>query len=216
MNKKLFWVGIGMGLIGSLVVNSTSFFNKINSEEVRLQPTALQPVLSAEQPEVDSRIPKPVYPCLQLEEVKRIVLLGSAREQKQSYYLVEIQTEQDSDEFPGSKINEAWELLIKVNPQDKCTSLHPGDEVGPLTLYVSAPTANQLALQRLQHEITEAGGKDKYQQDLIDDGKYAEAEFYFTPEQIWAFKRLGIRLPAKYQVLRKKFNVHDDPPREEN
>lgn len=96
------------------------------------------------------------------------------------------------------RLDKYFESLVKIDVLGKCTSLHSEEEYGPLSHYVPMPIATELALQKWTREIHWAGGKESLQQQLIEDSQHGGLEILLAPEDIWAFKKLGITLPPKY------------------
>lgn len=172
-----------------------------------LAQTQVETTVVEAQLEIDPKIPQRLYRCLvskadlenlelKSEQITKISLLGQTMDtQQQTYLSLAVHTIKESS---LGQANKYFESLVKIDVLGKCTSLHPEEEYGPLSRYVSMPIATELALQEWNGKIHLAGGKDSLQQELIEDSQHGGMEILLAPEDIWAFKKLGLSLPPKY------------------
>ena len=166
---------------------------------MKIQPTiaALATFLTAPAfgaPSTESSIPEVVRTCLpKLAEKKELEAVHTKGEK--TYYLF-------LASGPGNQYSEPLILLEK----DSCTLLSKGEKFTnkrstPPSRFVSMDVAQQLALQKFQKSVQQAGGDKKFQQALLDD-EDPESPNYWYPEDVWALKKLGFRLPANYKINR--------------
>lgn len=209
--KKLFLVS-GVSILVLATYLSLSFLfampDQIKQQKnvVPVSDLASAPILPLE---VDPTIPNQLYPCLAPKEdqnsldvkdveIKKITLLGQTEEKNQIYYYLNIDTASQTD---FGIIFDSYRRLLKLSSDNQCSSFYSEDVYAPLSYYVSMSVARRLTLQWLQKEIERAGGKEKYQQELAESSNHAGMELVFSKEQIWAYKKLDIRIPRSYKVL---------------
>jgi hypothetical protein len=146
-------------------------------------------------PSTQSSIPEAVYTCLpKLAEKKELEAVHTKGEK--TYYLF-------LASGPGNQYSEPLIVLEK----DSCTLLSKGEKFTnkrstPPSRFVSMDVAQQLALQKFQKSIQQAGGNKKFQQGLLQDDEDPEFPPYWDPEDVWALKKLGFRLPSNYKINR--------------
>lgn len=209
MNKRLsITFGFSLWLIGVCLAIFIFFSAKSQSEDAPVALPSPSPSVTRPMPiEVDPNIPKEIYPCMvpkadqislinKGEEVKKIKLLSQATDrQNQTYYYLNIETVvEDGEPIPNS-----FQPLIKLAPSGECTSLHSEDELAPFSYYVDMSVARKLALESTKVAIERAGGKESYQQALIEDSMHDEEKLFLSVEDIWVYKQLGISIPKRYQ-----------------
>lgn len=129
------------------------------------------------------------------KQVTQVELMGTVTDNHNAYYLLSIYSNQ----------NQFWEELIQVNPNGQCSSLlsQSNPEDWP-SKYLPMDVAQKLALKRYTKLINKAGGKQAFQQALLQETKndpQPEAKDYMPPEYVWALKQLGIQIPFEYKVL---------------
>lgn len=226
MKKRRLILGIsGWLLVLLLSVKVVFSISKLpdqhHPEKVLAQTPVETPVVSA-QLEIDPKIPQRLYRCLvskadqenlelKSEQIMKISLLGQTMDaQQQTYFSLAVHTRKESS---LGKLDKYFESLVKIDVNGKCTSLHSEEEYGPLSYYVSMPIAQELALQKWNSKIQRARGKEKLQQELIEDSQHGGLEILLASEDIWAFKKLGISLPPKYtsfhQPLRRSGPIYE-------
>lgn len=135
------------------------------------------------------------------KQIKKAELMGAATDSQNAYYLLGVYGKQ----------NEFWEELIRVNSDNQCNSLisQANLEDWP-SKYVPMKIAQELALQMYTKLIEEAGGKEKYQQAVIEASQndpQPQDENYLPPEYEWALKQLGIRIPFRYTILDPRADI---------
>lgn len=165
------------------VLNSS---NRLSSTDV---PVQLQ---------IDNKIPEKLYPCLP-RQAQKLELRAHINENEIDYYLVGIQQLQQSDDDDTPAYQETVVELDDIG----CSIIVPREKshAVSLTRYIPEEVAHQLKLQRFQQAIKQTGGKEKFQQLLLEDEKQSESTSYFFPEDAWALKKLGIRLPNNAQIV---------------
>jgi hypothetical protein len=137
-------------------------------------------------------IPQAAYDCLP-PQTQTTKLWGLVDTASGSYLLI------------GAGEDETYqEVLIYLETQAACRSLLPEDDP-VMSHYIPLNLARELALQRYTQVLQEQGGRDAYQQQLIEyliaapDGTRSQ----FPEEYLWALEQLGIELPPdSYEVLR--------------
>lgn len=219
MNWRFLIIGIGCWLLGLLLsifvfFSISSQLDQHHKEKVLARPPVETRIVEA-QLEIDPKIPQRLYRCLvskadqahlklKGEQIKKIELLGIARDaQQQTYLSLAVHTIKESS---LGQTNKYFKSLLKVDALGKCNSLHSEEEYGSLSHYVPMSIAQQLALQEWTKEIKKAGSKDLLQQELINDAQHGGLEILFASEDIWAFKKLGLSLLSQYTNFREPIN----------
>lgn len=146
-------------------------------------------------PATPSGIPEVVRTCLpqhaQNKELQAVYSQG-----EKTYYLF-------LASGPGNLYSEPLILLQK----DSCTLLSKGQKYAdklsiPPSRFIPMEVAQQLALQKFQNSIQQAGGHKKFQQALLEDEEDPESPSYWYPEDVWALKKLGFQLPVNFKINR--------------
>lgn len=169
-----------------------SSYDKANSPVVLVQATEAN---------IDSTIPKKLYPCLP-KKVEKLRLFASHTTEQDTYYLIGIyQPPQphSPDEAPPPTYEETIVKLDKLG----CLVIVPKEKIGEVSLteFVPESVARSLSLQRYQKAIEEVGGKEKYQQVWNEGDVEAGDVSYLFPEDAWALKQLGINVPSNVRVV---------------
>jgi hypothetical protein len=150
---------------------------------------------------VDNNIPKKLYPCLP-KQVKKMKLWAHVSANQANYYLVGVY--QSSQDFKEQELQpEYQETLVELDDVG-CFVIVPKEKMGSVSLiqYVSEEISRELKLQRYRKAIAEIGGKEKFQQGLLENENSSSGYVrYYFPEDAWALKELGIRLPKNAQIL---------------
>lgn len=171
---------------------STSSYSKANSPVVLVQATEAN---------IDSSIPKKLYPCLP-RKVERIELLASTVDAGNTYYLVGVH-----QALQPATTNEAppptyEETLVELDNLG-CLVVVPKEKTVMVSLsrYVPESVARSLSLQKHRKKIVDAGGKQKFEQSFNDDRDGAGEITYLFPEDAWALQQLGINIPPNVRVV---------------
>lgn len=152
------------------------------------------------QARIDNKIPKELYPCLP-KQAQKLKLLAYTKANDSSYYAVGVyqlpQYLNDSEPQP-----EYQETLVKLDSIG-CSVVVSKEKNGAVSLiqYVPEKVARELSLQIYKQAIEEAGGKDNFQNLILEDENQAGYISYYFPEDVWALQQLGIRLPANIQIV---------------
>ncbi|MBW4489664.1 MAG: hypothetical protein KME12_17920 [Trichocoleus desertorum ATA4-8-CV12] len=136
-------------------------------------------------------IPEFVKPCIPSRvrpPIVRTELIAQASSKENTYFLLYTF---HPDEAGGT------DLVISVVGSQCREEFYnaPGDAVS-LTQIVERNVANQLALGRYQNEIRR-WGRAKVQANV---NRVIAAQGLFYPEDLWALRQLGFKLPANTQV----------------
>lgn len=139
-----------------------------------------------------SEIPQSITACIPTMQVAKVEPVTAIQKASTIYYLINAYESEDP---------QPSELLIAVNRQ-KCSLLlyNPMNDVIPLSRFVPTDVARQFALDKLQIAITEAGGKEQFQQKLLTESRQIGVTDW-TPEDLWALQQLGIRAPHNIKVI---------------
>ena len=158
-------------------------------------------------PKIDAKIPENLYPCLPKQNAQRLELIAintTNRSNQLSYYIVGVYNQPEplsQDEAPELNYQETLVAIDEIG----CQVIIPKEKFGMATLtkYLPKTTAYELSLEYRRQAITQAGGRDKYQQ-LIEEAALnstpGDFSIYF-PEDVWALKKLGIKLPANIKII---------------
>lgn len=138
-------------------------------------------------------IPQSVRACIPVKQVARVQLVASTKKSNATYYL--LNAYESNDSIPS-------DLLISVNAQNTCSLLlhNPMNDSIPLSRFVPIDVARRLVLQQIKNAIKAAGGKAKFQQQLLEEASQIGIT-YWTPEEVWTLQKLGIRLPKGFRVV---------------
>lgn len=100
-----------------------------------------------------------------------------------------------------------WYTLITVSNGQCFRQRDETSTLAPLSNIIPMEAAQQLELQRFQAEIASLGGKQAFEAQLNrmlnpPPRSYFEGvPIYFSQEQVWALRQLGIRFSDNYQLL---------------
>ena len=192
MNKRR-WLLLGLFLAIALLVALTkplaiSFHNTINFSDAQAIEMGAKP-----QP-IGTKVPSQVLTCVPNEGAK-YELLGTVLDRDTTYHLLSIYEYADEDP------KERWDVLIQQD-QAGCLLLHHlGSGLKPLSAYMPLEIAQQLELQRYQHWIAKAGGKEKFQSVFSSQFSDSDVPRYLSAEQVCALTKLNIQLPQTYKIL---------------
>ena len=148
----------------------------------------------AQQTQIEPAIPAVLQPCLP-RSLERIQLLGQMQQEQQKLYLL--------GAFLGDRY---WELLVQQD-EAGCILIKGQQDTEPLSAYIPLEAAQQLALQRYQRRITEAGGLAAFQKGFTAYmTQQSPGEITcLAPEAVWALQQLGVELPAGSYQLRQPY-----------
>lgn len=159
----------------------------------------------------NEEVPAFVNPCLP-QPIHTSKLWGTVAVEDARYYLVGVfaQPPGSAPAEVGYDIEPAGyqESLIYVDAQEQCRALAPDLSADPvLSHYLPVNLARELALQSVTRSMQEAGGRDAYQQQLVEHLQQSALDpsmpAEFAAEYVWAFEQLGIQLPpGSYKLLR--------------
>lgn len=152
------------------------------------------------QANIDSKIPKNIYPCLP-RQVQDLKLWAHTKANQSNYYLIGIyqQHSQQMEEFQP----QYQETLVELDNVG-CLVVVPKQKMGAVSLvqYVPEQVARELKLQRYRQAIAQVGGKEKFQDIFIEQESQSPGDVsYYFPEDVWALERLGIKLPDNARVI---------------
>ncbi len=169
---------------------------------------------------VDPTIPKQIHSCMvpkadqislinKGEKIKTIELVNQVTgPQKQTFYYLEVKTVRNDLD----STNAFFYPLITLDSKGRCKTLHLEDEIAPLSYYIPLNLARQLELKIVKQEIIDAGGKDKYQQQLIDENISGEGVLLLSPERKWVLQQLGISVPPNSIIFNKPYSRSEGSP----
>lgn len=196
---------VSISLLGILSGWTISLFATSQAEPLPATSTMAQTQPMAKPSlEIDKNLPADLYPCLPKQE-KKIQLRAATTHEQKKYYLVGLyglpSTHQGVAVQPA--YNETLVALDDIGCQVIVSKQKMGD--ASLTLYVPKTAAHNLMLQRYQKAIAEAGGKEKYQQLLLEEEQTSTPGDYsvYYPEDVWALNKLGIKLPKNIKVVNR-------------
>lgn len=170
----------------ALAQSSDSNLN-LNAQIPQLRADA---TLAQTQVEVESTIPETLYPCLP-RSADRVERLGQVQQEQKIFYLLGV--------FENDRY---WELLAQTD-EAGCLLIKGQQDTESLSAYIPLELAQQLALQRYQRRIEEAGGLQAFQQGFTEYmTEQPEGELvYLAPENVWALQQLGVEIPeGTYQI----------------
>ncbi len=156
------------------------------------------------QAEIDKNIPKNLYPCLPKHE-QRLQLRESTNYNKKQYYVIGIYELPSTHE--GVEVQPSYkETLVALDNAD-CQVIVSKDKMGKasLILYIPQTAARNLRLQAFRKAIAELGGKEKLEQSLLEEEQTSIPGDYpiYFPEDVWALKKLGIKLPKNIRIVNR-------------
>jgi hypothetical protein len=163
-----------------------------SSSHAQTQQLQAEATLAQAQPEVEETIPETLYPCLP-RSVDRVERLGQVQQEQETFYLLGV--------FENDRY---WELLAQTD-EAGCLLIKGQQDTEPLSAYIPLELAQQLALQRYQRRIEEAGGLPAFQQGFTE---YMTEQpggelVYLAPENVWALQQLGVEIPeGSYEIRR--------------
>jgi len=143
-------------------------------------------------------IPAAVKPCLrQLNPshtpVSQVFTQGIYREGAKSYYLLSL--------YPVN-LDVVRDAVVSSTPTG--CQVHaisqtgePVDAVAPMPLAV----ARGLALTTLKARVSRAGGRQKYQVQIISLAQQVGNRLVMMPYEAWALHQLGIRIPRSIKII---------------
>lgn len=139
--------------------------------------------------QVESTIPESLFSCLP-QSAEQIELLGQVHQDQSEIYLLGVQ----DDRY--------WESLVLLDAAG-CLVIKGRHDTEPLSAYIPLELAQQVALQRYQRRIAEAGGLEAFQRGFAAHmtQQFPEERVYLAPENIWALQQLGVEIPeGTYQI----------------
>lgn len=181
-----------------LLSSTTISLSSAQNLDVSLNPNAYLQQLRAEatlaqtQAEVEAAIPEDLYPCLP-RSGDRVEQLGQVQQEQETFYLLGV--------FENDRY---WELLAQTD-EAGCLLIKGQQDTESLSAYIPLELAQQLALQRYQRRIDEAGGLQAFQQGFTE---YMTEQpggelVYLAPENVWALQQLGVEIPeGSYEIRR--------------
>jgi hypothetical protein len=181
-----------------LLSSTTISLSSAQNLDVSLNPNAYLQQLRADatlvqtQAEVEAAIPEALYPCLP-RSVDRVEQLGQVQQEQATFYLLGV--------FENDRY---WELLAQAD-EAGCLLIKGQQDTESLGAYIPLELAQQLALQRYQRRIEEAGGLPAFQQGFTE---YMTEQpggelVYLAPENVWALQQLGVEIPeGSYEIRR--------------
>lgn len=121
-------------------------------------------------------------------------LYGSTKYQGTAYYLVGIYTKNDPS---------TWDLIVTLDPKNRCGAPfgNPTGDFMSFEPFVPAEVARPLALQTIKASIQELGSIQAYQKWLLETAAQSNNQLSLTPEEVWAFQQLQIRLPSNIEIV---------------
>lgn len=138
-------------------------------------------------------IPESIRPCLSQTNGANVEMLATTQSGGKTYFLLGA---------TGPEEFSYWQPLVEQE-SNQCKLLSSKQAPSaPASRYIPLPFAKQLALQTLQKSIQKAGGRAKLQAMLLENDDPDGGPGSFAPETIWAYKKLGFRLPANYKINR--------------
>ena len=160
----------------------------------------------AQQTQIEPAIPAVLQPCLP-RSLEQVELLGQVQQEQQKLYLLGAVA---GDHY--------WELLVQQD-EAGCLLIKGQQDTEPLSAYIPLEVAQQLALQRYQRRIEEAGGLEAFQKGFTEHmAQQSPGEItYLAPEAVWALQQLGVEIPAgSYQIRQPRtapnFDQLSSPP----
>ncbi|MGH2412335.1 MAG: hypothetical protein ACRDEA_01275 [Microcystaceae cyanobacterium] len=145
------------------------------------------------------KISPSLLPCLPRgKQYKSFKLEGTTQNQGDRYSLVSFIEEKESifENDPEPLIINLTTVILEddlgclVKMPSSLSVTHS------MTLFVPEAVANQLALISVTNQIQKAVGKDKYIQSFKNAPRDAgDGPWIFFPEDVWAYRQLGIPLP---------------------
>lgn len=194
--RRVLLIGLAI-VITSLIALSKPLANAFSQPEASMLELEARQIINKPVPVKGTQIPNAVLTCVPNEGAK-YELLGVAKQQETEYYLLSIYAYADEDP------TERWDVVIQRDRAGCLLLHHLGSGLKPIVAYMPVETARQLELQRYQHWIERAGGKEKFQQVFIARAADSGVPHYLSEEQVWALKKLGISIPNTYRVLKTK------------
>lgn len=139
-----------------------------------------------------AELPQSIKACIPVIQVAKVEIVATAQKLTTTYYLMNAY--ESGDPVPS-------DLMIAVSHQ-KCSLLlyNPMNDVIPLSRFAPLDVARQLALQKLQIAVRQAGGKEQFQQKLLAESAQIGVN-YWTPEYFWALQQLSISPPSNSKVV---------------
>lgn len=158
-------------------------------------------------PEIDPNIPKHLYPCLPQQGIQKLELkakVTTTKTKKIDYYIVGVNNQTQSLSEDKAPLPNYQQTLVAID-EIGCQVIIPKEKYGTatLTMYIPKSSAYDLSLEYRSQAIAKAGGKDKYQKIMEEtqlNSTPGEFSIYF-PEDVWALKKLGIKLSASIKII---------------
>jgi hypothetical protein len=169
-----------------------------SNSKAPIQQLQAEATVAQAQAEVEAAIPEALYPCLP-QSVDRVERLGQVQQEQETSYLLGV--------FENDRY---WELLVQTD-EAGCLLIKGPQDTEPLSAYVPIEIAQQLALQRYQRRIEEAGGLPAFQQGFTE---YMTQQpggelVYLAPENVWALQQLGVEIPEGTYQIRQPNTIPD-------
>lgn len=153
---------------------------------------------------IDKNIPKNLYLCLP-KAVQKLKLEETATYEQKKYFTVGIYTLPSN--VAGMEEPSSYKETVVALDDIGCQVVVSVEKSGmaSLLLYLPQQVAYDLALQRFRNAISKSGGKEKYQQILLESEQTSTPGDYpfFFPEDAWALNQLGIKLPANAKIVKR-------------
>jgi len=191
--RRILLIGIAVTISALLALSKPLAIALLQAEETSAE-LAQAASVNKPKPVQGTKVPDSVLTCIPNEGAK-YELLGETKQEATDYYLFSIYAYADEDP------TERWDALIQVDRSGCLLLHHLGSGLKPLSTYMPVEVARKLELQRYQHWITESGGKEEFQQNLIARGSDVGVPHYLSQEQVWALQQLGVQVPRNYKIL---------------
>lgn len=198
MNVKQVLIRVALVISNISLIAACSLPATSNLDNTRSSNKA---VVLVQATQFDNNIPKELYPCLP-KRVRKLRLFAHTTNNKKSYYIVGVYN------LPSISLNEIdslpeyQETLVALDDIG-CLVVIPKEKLGAASLiqYVPEKVARELKLQSFRQGITEAGGKEKFQELLLEEESHDSGGSYFFPEDVWALQKLGVQLPPNIKIV---------------
>ncbi len=191
-----FLVTVLLNWMFSIIFNNHVFTPNIHSTAILISQTE-------HKPQYDEKIPKSLYSCLP-KQIQKAELRAKTTANQTNYYLIGVYNQSQPLNQEQAPLPNYQESLVSSNDAS-CEIIIPKDKLGmaSMTQYVPKEVAYDLSLQSRRQAIARVGGRKKYQELLLEDeqGSTPGDHTIYFPEDIWALKKLGIKLPTNIKVI---------------